>query len=94
MLSNFITPPDTIPTIVLIDASTDQIQEVAKLCQGSKYCYNVYLYNHAMNNLNWLTDAVRKADAVLQEESSEVPALFSIKFGPNSALVSPVDYFK
>ena len=62
MHSNFITPPDSIDTILIIDASQEQIQEVANYVQTCDTSYNIYLYSNDMNDLDWINVVAAKAD--------------------------------
>jgi hypothetical protein len=93
MHSNFVTPPDFVSTVVIIDASIDQIKECGRKCHEADRPYNVYLYNHTMNDLDWLAEAVKRADVVLQMEGSSVPVLQPIMIGPSHELKEPADYF-
>jgi hypothetical protein len=93
MYSNFITPPDLVKSILIVDANKDQIESCARRCAESESAYNVYLYNTDMTNLDWLTQIVHRVDAILIEENSLVPMLNYVKFGPNQILKEPADYF-
>ena len=94
MHSNFITPPDLIETILVVDATEDQIKKCAEQCRTVSKPYNVYFYHENMKDFNWLGQVIERADVVLQEENSSVPVLTSIKFGEQSPLKSPAEYFK
>lgn len=95
MHSNFITPPDIIQTILIVDATADQIEAVADKCRDAETSYNIYMYRADMNELNWLVDVSKKADVILKQEDSEVPVLDYIKFGEKQNFIkNPVDYFK
>jgi hypothetical protein len=93
MYSNFITPPDLVSSILIIDATKEQIESCARYCADCKFAYNIYLYNTDMNNTNWLGQVVDRVDTVLIQEDSAVPILNYIKFGPNQVLKEPTDYF-
>lgn len=93
MVTNFITPPDFIETVVLIDASDVEVQALAAFLKSADKPYNVYLYNHTENNLEWLVKVCKRADVVLQAEASTVPVLEKTKFGENQVLKTPVHYF-
>ena len=95
MHSNFITPPDVIETILIIDADQEQISDCAEYCRYSKVPYNVYLYSNDMNDIGWLHSICSKADVVLQASGSTVRAIPPvIMFGPAETLKTPADYFK
>jgi ornithine cyclodeaminase/alanine dehydrogenase-like protein (mu-crystallin family) len=93
MITNVVTPPDLIPTVVIIDASTEQVQSCAAVIKGQESVYNIYLYNHEMNDLTWLSKVIKRADVVLQAEGSTVPVLEKQLFGPNQTLTQPKDFF-
>ncbi len=65
--TNFITPPDAVindnHTVVLIDATDEQIDHLAEFCKTANCSYNVYIYNNGMNNLDWLNQALAQANA-------------------------------
>lgn len=67
--TNILTPPDVSyddnHTVVLIDASAQQIDDLAQWCGSSQKSYNIYLYRSDMNNLPWLESACGGADAIL-----------------------------
>lgn len=69
MHSNFVTPPDFVDaknhTITVVDATADQIDMLVHACRHSDQDYNVYLYNTAMNDRDWLNRAIDLSDAVL-----------------------------
>jgi hypothetical protein len=94
MHSNFITPPDIIDTILIVDATKEEIETCAEKCKLVDRPYNVYFYHIDMQDYNWLTRVVDRCDVVLQQEDSQVPILTSIKYGPGSPLKSPADYFR
>lgn len=93
MISNIITPPDRVGTILIIDAAQAEVHELAHYFRTSNQAYNIYLYSNDMNELTWLKDIYELADVVLQADGSPVPALGSIKFGPNEKFKQPLDYF-
>lgn len=93
MHSNFITPPDYVETVLVVDATEVEIRACGDACQLSGRPFNVYFYNGNMNNLDWLSRIVRIADKILQAEVSDVPVLRSEKFGPNQYLKFPSEYF-
>jgi hypothetical protein len=93
MHSNFITPPDFVPNILIIDASADEIEAVAEHCKDSQESYNVYMYRKDMNDYNWLSQVFKRVDQILIQQDSDVPVLDAVKFGPDQILKSPADYF-
>jgi ornithine cyclodeaminase/alanine dehydrogenase-like protein (mu-crystallin family) len=93
MHSNFITPPDLIETVLIVDATQEQIEQCATACRDLARPYNVYFYHKGMEDVNWLVKVVERADTVLQAEDSDVPILTGIRFGAECPLKSPADYF-
>jgi len=93
MHCNFITPPDLIENILIIDATEKQISECADECRTIDTAYDVYFYHAGMDNTEWLSKVLVKADTILQHQDSTVPILKSTRFGPDFELKNPVDYF-
>lgn len=94
MHSNFITPPDLVETILIVNASTEQLDACAEACRNSGRAYNVYFYHTDMKDVHWLGQAVQRAETILQAADAEVPVLCpTIKFGPDQELTQPQDYF-
>jgi hypothetical protein len=93
MHCNFITPPDIVESILVIDATEEQIKNCAEVCRSSNKPYDVYFYHADMQEKEWLERVVHKADVVIQHEDSTVPILISTKFGHNSSLKEPSEYF-
>ena len=93
MHSNFITPPDLIETVLIVDATQEQIAHCAEVCKTAAKPYNVYFYHVDMNDTNWLLQVINKADIILQSVDSAVPVLKSTRFGTDQILTTPGDYF-
>ncbi len=94
MHSNFITPPDLIETVLVVNATEEQIKSCADACRNSNRAYNVYFYHTDMQDVYWLGQAVQRAETILQAVEAEVPVLCpTIKFGPNQELTQPEEYF-
>ena len=65
MISNFITPPDLIETVLILDATEAQIQACADRVRTAAVPYNVYIYNADMNSPEWLERVQQITDTVL-----------------------------
>lgn len=69
MYSNFITPPDFVSdqfhTVVVVNATNDDVELLGRMCKGSDDQFNIYLYRSEMNNLDWLREAVDLSHAVI-----------------------------
>ena len=111
--TNFITPPDFVTngnhTVVLIDATEQQIDQLAEFCRTAINSYNVYIYRNGMNDIDWLKSAMSQADAfIVNTESNELSTVKdrivdspkSWYYGPknflgnNRRITSPENYFQ
>ena len=70
MHSNFITPPDYVETILVIDATEEQIKDLGTVVRDSGVAYNVYFYREEMNDPAWFNKISIKADVVLDAKLS------------------------
>lgn len=75
--SRFITNPDVIGkngnhNVVLIDPTLADIENIGLFCKVSEKDYDVYLYNEAMDDLEWLAYVASKADVILQSATSRI----------------------
>jgi ornithine cyclodeaminase/alanine dehydrogenase-like protein (mu-crystallin family) len=94
MHSNFITPPDLIETVLIVNATEEEIKECADACRNGDRAYNVYFYHTDMQDFTWLAEAVQRSDIILQAVEADVPVLCpTTKFGPEQELKHPQDYF-
>jgi hypothetical protein len=92
MYSNFVTPPDIITDVLIVDATEEQIQACADACRVSESAYNVYFYNEQMAQLAWLEKVLGIADVVLVNAESALSVSGKL-FGADQELVTPADYF-
>jgi hypothetical protein len=65
MHSNFITPPDYIETVLVLNASEEQIKLLATKVELTNKPYDVYFYRDEMNDQDWLSKVTNKADVIL-----------------------------
>lgn len=63
--SNLVTPPDFIETVLILNATDEQIQACADVCYDSGKIYNVYFYNKDMDNTDWFFRVEKIADHIL-----------------------------
>jgi hypothetical protein len=67
--SNFITPPDFVDdpllNVLVIDADWIDVENLAYWCKTAPACYNVYVYNDSMNNVDWLEKAIHQVDYIV-----------------------------
>jgi hypothetical protein len=93
MHSNFITPPDFIKSILIIDSTQEQAQELAEQIRGSEQPYNIYFYNTEMDDIVWFAKVAQVVDVILQNEQSTIPAPNAVYFGNSREIKNPKDYF-
>ena len=69
MNTNFITPPDVVDderhSVLIVDADPTDIESLALVCANHNHAFNVYLYNHGMQDLEWLVSIASKVDTVI-----------------------------
>jgi hypothetical protein len=102
MNSRIITHPSTVEkqsnlTIVLIDATVEEIENITMFCQVSNQNYDIYLYKQDLNDLQWLGTIVQLADHTLINQSSTVTVAETnqiSKFGLDQQLNTPLAYFQ
>jgi hypothetical protein len=63
--SNFVTPPDFIETVLILNATEEQIAKCADVCYESGKIYNVYFYNNEMNDTEWFFRVDKIADRTI-----------------------------
>ena len=63
--SNLITPPDFVKTVLILNATDEQVRACADACYESGQIYNVYFYNQEMNNIEWFVQVEKIADNIL-----------------------------
>jgi hypothetical protein len=102
MNSRIITHPSTVEkqtnfTVVLIDASVEEVENITLFCQVSRQNYDIYLYKQDLNNLQWLDAILQLADHILISQNSLVTVnnVNQIsKFGLDQQLNTPLAYFQ
>ena len=77
MHSNFITPPDYVETILILNAPEKQIKVLATMIQHRDQSYNVYFYREEMNNTKWLEKIQEKADIILDAKLTNPEEYFN-----------------
>ena len=71
MHSNFITPPDYVKSILVIDATEDQIKDLGEFIKSGDVPYNVYFYNKAMEQQEWFNHVAGKADILIYADKND-----------------------
>ena len=95
MNSRFITYPSVVEketnhTILLIDAATDDIENIGLFCKSSIKDYDIYLYRADLQEAEWLATVANLADEILIADGS----LVSIDFPTTIYITSPLGYFQ
>jgi hypothetical protein len=49
----------------VVDATSEDVEVLGRMCQGSDEMFNIYLYRAEMNDTNWLEQAVERSAAVI-----------------------------
>lgn len=70
MHSNFITPPDYVETVLILNATEEQIRHLGAVVQDGDVAYNVYFYRDDMDNIEWFHKISIKADVVIDAKLS------------------------
>lgn len=102
MNSQVITYPSTVKkqsniTLVIIDPDVKDVAEMTAFCQTSNKEYDLYLYRHDLDDLQWLSSVAESADAVLVNETSNLTLenlTTSLKFGSNQQINTPLTYLQ
>lgn len=102
MNSRIITYPSIVEkesnnTVILIDASVDDVENVSLFCQVSNKDHDIYLYKQDLGDLIWLSSITNSADCVLIAEDSKV-SIDNVsqihQYGKNQRLNTPLAYFQ
>ena len=102
MTSRFITYPDIVDSdnnhpVLLIDPTQYNIEDIALFCKVSESDFDIYLYNHDLNDLEWLSEVSKRVNKILISAESRVeirPTDEIIKFGSTENIVNPLEYFQ
>ena len=65
MHSNFVTPPDYVETVLVLNANDEQLSALTEAVKVLGRPYNVYFYNDTMKEQDWLDRITTKADIIL-----------------------------
>lgn len=84
-------------TVVLIDASDFDIENISIFCSISDKNFDIYLYYHDLSDFEWLTTISERASCVLLSETSKVDLPNCdklVRFGEHQQLTTPLKYFE
>lgn len=102
MISRVITYPSTVEkssntTVVIIDASVQDVAEITAFCQSSNKEYDIYLYKHDLDDVQWLSIIAQLSDVVLVNQQTKV-TIENVDqialFGLAQQLNTPLAYFQ
>lgn len=100
-MSRFITYPSVVDkvnghTVVLIDATKEDVNRVGIFCESCVKDYDIYLYYHDIGDLPYLDYIVGHSDRVLLHEDSKIYIKnFSAltKIGNHQEIADALEYF-
>lgn len=72
--SNFVTPPDFVddefPSVLIIDADWNDIDNLALWCKTAPVNLNIYIYSDIMLNETWLAQAINTVDTIIMNTAN------------------------
>lgn len=77
MHSNFITPPDYVETVLIIDATDNQLAALTETVKTADRPYNIYFYNNKLDNQTWFNRVASKADIVIYADKNDPMEYFN-----------------
>lgn len=75
-ISNFITAPDYIPTVLIRNPSEEQIALCMEACNAGGNIYNVYIQTPE-NQGEWLDKVERIADFIIDAQNDDLVGFFN-----------------
>lgn len=75
-ISNFVTAPDYIPTVLIQNASEEQLTLCMEACRNSGNVYNVYVQTENSDE-EWVWKIERIADAIIDAQNSDPVEFFN-----------------
>ena len=98
--TRYITYPDTVAkerhTIMIIDIKPADFIVLTEFLQASDKDFDVYLYDGASHDLEWLNHVSKDCDVILIDDSSQVritPESTNIRYGQDLEYQTPYGYF-
>lgn len=93
-VSRFITYPSTVEksnnhTVVLIDATAEELVRLERFLKISEKNFDVYLYKGEYYDLEWLNYVSKLADHILIKDNSQVRVTSAERY-----TTEPLDYFE
>lgn len=75
-ISNFVTAPDYIPTVLIYSPTEEQIQACMEACNASGKIYNVYVETPDVDE-EWLFKIERIADVIIDAQNEDPIEFFN-----------------
>jgi hypothetical protein len=75
-VTNFITAPDYVPTVLIYKPSEQQIQDCMTACNASGKIFNVYIETDTSDE-EWLFKIERIADVIIDAQNEDPVAFFN-----------------
>jgi hypothetical protein len=77
MHSNFITAPDYIENILVINATDEQLATLTETVKTTGRPYNIYFYNNNLADQAWFNRVASKADIVIYADKNDPMEYFN-----------------
>jgi hypothetical protein len=98
--SRFITYPSTVEklrhTVLVVDIKPADFIVLTEFLQKSQQDFDVYLYDGASHDLEWLNHVSKECDDILIDNASQVtisPSDTNIRYGEGLEYQTPYGYF-
>lgn len=97
--SRFITWPSIVErtashTVVLVDPSQDDIDNISKFCSACDKNYDIYIYDGTSGDLEYLNAISNNSDLLVINELSQIStSTNNVRYGLSQDYASAVDYF-
>jgi len=98
--TRYITYPSTVEkardTALIVDIKPEDFVVLTEFLQNNDTDFDVYLYDGASYDLEWLNYVSKSCDVILIDDASQVrisPEDTNIRYGPGLDYQTPYDYF-
>jgi len=71
MHSNFVTPPDIVETVLIVDATDDQLAALTERVKTAGQPYNVYFYHTDSEYRDWFDRVALRADVIIYADKND-----------------------
>lgn len=82
-------------TVIVVDASKEDVEDLGLFCKFSEKNYDVYLYKGETGDLEYLASISNNADQILINDTSSVSVQSQnvLRFGEHGDIHQILDYF-